>query len=454
MSMHQSRSFVIICCLILILGILAYAFITDTNTEVLSKEEIQTNIQAQEGKDLGYKYISSYLKKYGIGNINEYKLNIIEEQLETDFYQELPTEYDMAKTICELYLEYFYEDTDVNDKVAVTDAVLHCLFAALGDPYAYYRPAKEFDDYITSLGGTDSFVGIGVMLDAKTLEVIMVYKDSGAEQAGIRHGDFIYGVEGKTVEDTSTDELMNMLKGEIGTTVNITVKRGDDLIDVVATRLQLNQRSVTYEIDDNNIGYIYVSQFLGTTDTQFREAVDFCTENGAVALVIDMRYNPGGLVSAQANMVDYLVPDSEDRIITSYEQSGTNYVYKTSDGHHVDIPIAVICNGGTASAAELFTAALRDFSDMGIIDAVTVGTTTYGKGVIQTSYEIYDGSGLTYTIGYCNPPSGVNYHGVGIIPDVPADENQGANPIEIAKNEVLKLVNKNSGVMEIYDAAA
>ena len=180
MATHRSplgkvRSFVIICCIILVIGIVAYAYFTDSNDSVLEREKIEENLALYQNCDLGYTYVSSYLKKYGIGNINSYKLNSVESHLETDFYKPMPNEYETARIVTELYLEHYYDTIDKNDKSAVTDALINCLIASLEDPYAYYRNTKEFRDYLSSLKGNDSFVGIGVMVNAETLEVIMVY---------------------------------------------------------------------------------------------------------------------------------------------------------------------------------------------------------------------------------------------------------------------------------------
>ena len=183
--------------------------------------------------------------------------------------------------------------------------------------------------------------------------------------------------------------------------------------------------------------------------------MDYCEANGAVALVIDVRYNPGGLLSSVVSVIDYLTPDADGRRIASFTQSGQEYVYYTSDGHSVDLPIAVICNEGTASAGELFTAAMRDYGKDGVLDTVIVGTTTYGKGVVQSSYTLYDSSGITYTIGYYNPPSDVNFDGIGVIPEVEAKEVEGKDaPLDTATKEVLKLINTNGSVAASIGAAA
>ena len=148
------------------------------------------------------------------------------------------------------------------------------------------------------------------------------------------------------------------------------------------------------------------------------------------------------------------MPDANNRVIATYSHGKNSYTYTTKDGHGVNIPIAVICNGGTASAGELFTAAMRDFAAANVIEAIVVGTQTYGKGVVQTSYSLYDGSGLTYTVGYYNPPCGINYDGVGIIPDFEVADTQETDvALNKAKTEILNIVYKN-GAKSLFVPAA
>lgn len=446
MSMHYSsplrklRVAVIICCLILIIGILGYAFLTNRETTVLAKNEITDNVQTLGGEDYGYTFVSSYLKKYGIGNINSYKMNAIESQLESDFYKELPEERQIAKDTALLFVEYYYDVIDLENKKEVTDALLKCFFSSIGDPYAFYRTEEEFAEFIGSLEGGREFVGIGVLMNQETLEIQMVYPDSGAAEAGIKPRDVIYAVDGVTLEEASAEELVSMVAGEVDSTVKVTVRRGDELIEFTVTRKIISERTVLYDIDRDKVGYIQITQFLQNTPAEFKEAVDYCEANGAVALIIDMRYNPGGLLTSVVDVIDYLAPDSESRRIGSYTQSGLENVYYTKDGHSVSLPIAVLCNEGTASAGELFTAAMRDYGEEGVLDTVIVGTTTYGKGVAQNSYSLYDMSGITYTIGYFNPPSDVNFDGIGVIPEYEVEEVSGKDaPFECAKEEILKL---------------
>lgn len=461
MSMHHNsplgkvRGIIIICCLVLIFGILGCAYLNDKNTTVLDKDEILNNIQNEES--LNYSYISSYIKKYGVGNVNAYKINEAESKLENNYYKygELPSKDVLAKAIVSLFVEEYYDKIDLNNKTVVTDAVLDCFLRSIGDKYAYYRTAPEFEDYNQSLEGGDEFVGIGIQIDANTLEILMVFKDSGAYDAGIRPKDILYGVADKTTDDTPAEELLELLKGEPDTTVKVKVKRGDAVLEFNVKRTVLTQRTVTYEVTDENIGYIYISQFLGTTSYEFVEAVDYCTEMNVKALVIDVRYNPGGLLNSVVEVIDYLTPDAEGRRIGSYTQSGVEQVFYTTDGHSVNVPIAVICNEYTASAGELFTGAMRDYGDEGVLNTVIIGTTTYGKGIAQSSFYLHDGSALTFTIGYFNPPCNVNFNGEGVHPDFEVAEVENTDaPYEKAIEKVLELTNVSTQAEIFYGLAA
>ncbi len=462
MTMHHTsplgkvRLAVLICCFALIIGVFGYAYVSG-NRDVVTRDEISAKMDSLENQDLGYTYTSAYLKKFGIGNIDSLKINEIETIVETAFYKPLPEKHVLARSIGTLFLEHFYDEIDLESRTDVTDAVLKCYFASLGDPYAYYRTVDEFYEYIGSLGGNDSTVGIGVLINATTLEVISVYNDSPAEKAGIKRGDFIIAVNGHTLETHTADELATLIKGEDGTSVSITVKRNGEEITVTAIRGLVKAQSVTYEIlEDEKLGYIYITQFLETTADQFKNAIDKCTEANVKGLVIDVRDNPGGLLDIVVDVIDYIVPDESGRMIACYTAMGERTVYTTQDGHSVDVPIAVICNGGTASAGELFTAAMRDFNDMDVIDAIIVGDVTYGKGVVQNSYQMTDYSGITFTIGYYNPPCDINFDGEGITPDFLADDELTGSdyPYTVALEELKKILQPNGETIALLPLAA
>ena len=447
---------VIICCLVLILGILGCSYLNDKNSSVLDKDEITNKVENSENESSDFSYISAYIKQYGVGNINTYKINQAEANINSYFYKELPDRAVLAKEIVSLFVEHYYDKIDLNDKNAVTDAVLECFIAALDDRWAFYRTAEKYQDYSDSLEGGSEFVGIGVQVNAETLEISMVFRDSGAYEAGIKPRDIIYGVEDKTVENTSKEELLNMIKGEEGTTVKITVKRGEELKEFTVTRKRLTEKTVNYDIDGNNLGHIQITQFLGTTAEEFKEAVDYCTTRNVKALIIDVRGNPGGLLNSVVEIIDYLAPDAEGRRIASYTQSGENIVFYTGDKHSIDVPVVVLCDENSASGAELFTAAMRDYGKDGVMNTLVIGKTTYGKGLVQTSFLLYDNSALTFTIGHYNPPCDVNFDGIGVIPDIEVEDNVlGTDvPLNLAIEKALELASKKDGFTVYLGEAA
>ena len=450
------RIAVVICCLVLILGILGCSYISDRNASVLDKNALTNNIENSDKEDSNYYYLSGYIKEYGIGNINTYKINQAETYIRNNLYKELPESSELAKEIVSLFVEHYYDNINLDSKEAVTDAVLSCFVASIGDRWARYRTAQTYQDYENDLEGGAEFVGIGVSVNAETLEISLVYRDSGAYEAGIRPRDIIYGVNDKTVENTSKEELIDMIKGEVGTTVKIIVKRGEEFKEFIVTRKLLTEKTVNYYIDENNLAHIQITQFLGTTAEEFKAVIDFCMASNVRALVVDVRGNPGGLLSSVVEIVDYLVPDAEGRRIASYTQNEQNIVFYTGDKHSVDVPVVVLCNEGSASGAELFTAAMRDYGKEGIMDTLVIGKTTYGKGLVQTSFLLYDKSALTFTIGHYNPPCDVNFDGIGVIPDIEVEDDiLGADaPLDVAIQKALELSSAQSAFTTYLGEAA
>ena len=238
-----------------------------------------------------------------------------------------------------------------------------------------------------------------------------------------------------------------LIAGEVGTEVSLTVKRGDDVLTIVATRRELSDVTVLYELDENKIGYILVSQFKENTPEQFYEAIDYMTENGAVGIVFDMRNNPGGLLDAVVAMIDYIAPDG-NRIASYQIGTDSKTVFTAEDGHSVNLPIAVLCNGNTASAGELFTAAMRDYGKSGVLNTVIVGETTYKKGIMQSSFSLFDGSAIKLTIAFYNPPSDVNYDGFGVEPDVRiTNDGETDDQLNAAKEAIINMIKDASVAM-------
>lgn len=326
---------------------------------------------------------------------------------ETSAYENM---YDKLSEIEKIANGYFVGDIDPE---LLSDAVCSAYLAALGDKYTMYHTAEEMAEYLSTSEG--SYVGIGVQVsyDAETqgIYIITVFPDSPAMEAGLLVGDIIVQVEDVVCSEETYFKAVNAVKGESGTEVTVKVKRGDNVKDVTMTRKKVENVSVFYRtIDDTAV--IEVLQFTQTTADDFRKALEQAKKDNVSYYVFDMRNNGGGDLNAIVKVLDMLLP--KGTILTASDKNGTVVqTYSSTDKESLDAPMAVLINGNTASAAELFTAALRDY-DM----AVTVGTTTYGKGEMQSLISLADGSGVRISTYFYNPPCGVNYEGIGIVPDI------------------------------------
>ena len=415
------------------------------------KEEIQNNVSTATPVD-SYEYVMEYLCDWGMPVFDRVKLQYFESCfIQLYNLSEMPDTFDHAKETASIFLETYYEEITITDKTAVTDSLIECYIAVLGDPYSIYRPPVEAEDFMTDMSG--KFGGIGVMVEYNhTDESIMVntvYPGSPAEAAGVKVGDFIYAVDGKTVEELGYTNAVNYVRGEIGTPVELTLLRGDELVTVVATRAEVEEINVDYSIDEESgIGYVQIVSFKDNTFSQFKTAIDALVAADVNGIIFDLRNNPGGYVTSVVSVISYLIPDG--KVVMSYQYKNKepvfNYSYDGEIDHVVDLPFVVLCNQYTASSAEIFTSAIRDYRNEGILDATIVGTTTYKKGIMQNTYYYpFDKSTVTLTVAYYNPPCGVNYHGIGITPDrvVEYDGGNTDNQLEAALEELELLINAN-----------
>ena len=419
-----------------------------------SKEVLLANAE-QAVENTGYKYIANYLKEWGAPKFDGVKFKYIETYTQNhyNYANGLPSKLTHAKETVKLFVENFYDEIDLSDKTAVTDALLRCYATAIGDPYTIYRPPVETEEFQGDMSGR--FGGIGVIVEYdhtnKTIKVGTVYINSPADKAGVKADDYIYAVDGKTVDELGYLNAVDYVRGEIGTTVELTLIRDGEFVTLNIVREEIEEINVDYKLDEETkIGYIQIAQFKSNTYSQFVDAINYMEENGAVGLVFDLRNNPGGYLSSVNNVVSYLIPSGHTVVSYQYKNQSTT-VYKTaSDGlsgdHVVDLPFVVICNKNTASAGEIFTAAIRDYNDQGLLKATIVGTNTYGKGIMQSTYFYYlDQSSITMTVAYYNPPCGINYHGIGIQPDVLVEniDNEVDLQLKAAYEEIQKLLNAN-----------
>lgn len=408
-------------------------------------DEIREVVLAEENRD--ELYAVDYLKDWNFLPVTRSKFQGIEIVFR-DYYvkgKALPSAYELAKETVFLFLDHFYTLVDLENESEVTDALITCYVEAVGDPYAVYRTAKEYDDYDTDMSG--SYVGIGVTVEYDSMErvytVSEVHDGSGAKAVGILPGDRIIGVGGVYIEDSDAySDVLDSIRGEAGTTVVINIDRSGTELSFEVERKALTEMSVKYSILEGNVGYVRITSFKENTDEQFKSAIDALEAAGVKGVIYDLRGNLGGYLSSVVNMLSYIAPKGTE--IVSFSNNYDDPMKSDSD-HTFTVPSVVICNGRTASAGELFTSAIRDFSEMGILEAKLVGETTFGKGVMQSSKPFTDGSVITLTVAYYYPPLGSDYgyDGEGIIPDETVEAGEGDEDLQYIKaieviNELIK----------------
>ena len=334
---------------------------------------------------------------------------------------------DKTKEI-ENYIRYYYYFDEDPEKEA--ESYYDGIMKGLDDPYSVYYTKEEYEQLMEDDSGT--YVGIGCMVtqdaETKAVSVIRPIQGTPSEKAGMLPGDQIIKID--DIELTSDMELENvvkMIRGEEGTEVTVTIKReGEkDPIALKITRAVVENKTVSYEMGQDTLGYIKVEQFIENTPDQFIEAIDTLTAQGATALIIDLRGNPGGLLSSVVKMCDYIIDDNAmvegadkagDILYTKDKNDKTIDKYSCSDHHSVDLPIVLLVNEYSASASEVFTSCMRDYGK-----AKIVGTTTFGKGIVQSILPLKDGSAIKITMAKYYTPSMTEIHKIGIKPDVEVD---------------------------------
>ena len=313
----------------------------------------------------------------------------------------------------------FYGDID-NEKLL--DSLAEAYVASLDDRFSDYMTADEYEKQ--SLYSDGKSVGIGVTVEATQdglIRVVSVDKGAPASAAGVLEGDIVIAVAGKSVAEAGYEKSVESMLGKAGTVCAFTVRRGGETKDFSIKREEFESLSVESR-RVGTVGYVKIEGFHNNTDEQFEKAVDQLVEDGAKGLIFDVRGNGGGTLDSVAHMIDLLVPKGDIVSVTS-KNGRTEVMYK-SDEKEIDLPMVVLVDGDTASASELFAAALRDYKK-----ATVIGTQTYGKGVMQRTYELDDGSAVRVTVGLFNPPSGKNFNNKGVKPDVEVKltEEQMAN---------------------------
>lgn len=288
--------------------------------------------------------------------------------------------------------------------------------AGLGDRYSTYYTPEEYTNEINAYKGNLMGIGVSVSMDSSGYILVHdVYEDSPAETAGILPGDLIVKVNALDVTSTTYQEALEALKtGEVGTAVNLTVRRGNEDIGMEVTRRKLTITSVHSRLISDTVGYIQITEFNDATVAQFQQAINDMQSIGAQSLILDLRSNGGGSVEAMARMADLLVP--EGVIVSATYSNDVEKVLHRSGESELNMPMVALMDGNTASSSELFIAALIDYDK-----CKTVGTTTFGKGVMQDIHQFSDGSAVKLTTAKIFSPKGYNYDGVGIEPEFKVD---------------------------------
>lgn len=323
--------------------------------------------------------------------------------------------------------EFLYEE-DIDEDL-MRENVIKGYVSALGDPYSVYYNVEETLDLLQSTSG--EFTGIGVVItqdpETKYVKIINVYPNSPGEAAGLQADDIFYKVNGEDITSLDIDQLAAKLRGEKGTKVEISVLRGEGFeeFETSAIRDKIEVISVEHEMKKDRIGYIAISAFEGKTTAQFVNAIEDLKAQGMEGLVIDLRNNPGGNLNTVVEMLDYILPKGTI-VYTQTKDLKQDYFY--SDGAtQLDMPIAVLINGNSASASEIFAGAIQDYN-WGTI----VGTTSFGKGIVQKLFQLPDGTCLKITTSEYFTPNGRNIHGIGIEPDVIVEYEYDDNQLERA----------------------
>ena len=331
---------------------------------------------------------------------------------------------------------------DVEEK-QLEEGIYKGFISGLDDPYSVYYDEEETKSLYETTEG--EYQGIGAVLSQNMntgiITLVQIYDDSPAMKAGLKDNDILYKVNGEEVTGVELTEVVSHIKGEKGTTVEMTVLRGADNeeVTVTATRDTVEAQTVKYRMMDGQIGYVSVSEFDSVTYDQYQKALKDLEGQGMKGLVVDLRNNPGGNLNTVCDMLDLMLP--KGLIVYTEDKDGNRQEASSDDENQFTLPLAVLVNGNSASASEIYAGAIQDY---GIGDIV--GTQTYGKGVVQQIFDLKDDTCVKLTIAKYFTPKGRSINGKGITPDVegeyeadennPEADNQLDKAVETIKNKL------------------
>ena len=333
----------------------------------------------------------------------------------------------------------YYKDVDTE---TLRDGVYRGMLESLGDPYAEYYSAQDLKEALNENQGIYYGIGAYVTLDTElNLSVISgTISGTPAEEAGLQEGDIIYKVDGTDTTGMTVSEVVSLIRGEEHTTVDLTLIRDGELVEVTIERRRVESPTVDYEMLDDNIGYIQITEFDDVTTDQFTEAMAVLKGQNMEALILDLRSNGGGNLDTCIDIANQLLP--KGLVVYTEDKYGKREEYHCDGEREFKKPMVVLVNGYTASASEILTGAIKDYG-VGTI----MGTTTYGKGIVQQIMSLKDGTAVKMTISRYYTPKGNYIHEIGIEPDIEVEFDADAykkdktdNQLEAAKEQIRKMM--------------
>ncbi|MCM1468458.1 MAG: S41 family peptidase [Alistipes sp.] len=360
----------------------------------------------------------------GLKREQDYKVEIVADE-DTGGDDFMSTAIKKINYVMKVMDMYYLEEYD---EEAMIDGMLAGMLAAVGDPYTGYYDEESYSSLMESSEGVYYGIGVVVSQHIETGEVYVVnpYDGCPGAEAGMLPGDIIYKVAGTEVTGMDLDEVVTLIRGAEGTTVDVTVlhENSSELVDLQVERREIEVHTVEHQVMENNIGYVQITQFDEVTPEQFKSAMNDLKANNIKGLIVDLRDNPGGSLSAVIDVLDMLLPKGTYTYLV--DKNGNRQDYKGSRNASYNYPTVVLVNENSASASELFTGAMHDFDK-----ATIVGTTTFGKGIVQQIFPLRDGSGMKVTMAKYYTPDGICIHKTGIEPDVVVELDEGEYPSRI-----------------------
>ncbi len=331
--------------------------------------------------------------------------------------------------LLEAYIDGYFLDEIDEEKMA--ESVYKGVINGLGDDYAAYYTAEEYQEIQEKTEGIYCGIGTYISTDIKSgvITIVKPMKNSPAEKAGIQAGDILYAVDGKEVTGLEISQVQALIKGEKGSEVELTLIRERKEVKAVVTRDEIVEDTVASQMLDDKIGYVQVTSFEQVTSEQFRDAVADLEAKGQEGMIIDLRDNGGGLLDTAVDMLDRMLP--EGLVVYSMDKSGYKQEYNAKDPDKFDKPLVILVNGQSASASEVFSGALQEKNV-----AKLVGTQTFGKGIVQGIFSLDDGSAVKMTTSKYYTPNGKNIHGTGLTPDVEVELSDKAEKLPISGKKV------------------